>query len=61
MLYFLSLVCPPLAVLLVRRPGTAVLTFLLTLFFYVPGVIHALLVVNDFKADERARKYCACP
>ena len=57
MLYFLAILVPPLAVLLCGRPGTALLNFVLTLFLWVPGVIHAILVVNEHKANERAQRY----
>lgn len=57
MLYFLAIIFPPLAVLLCGRPGTALLNCLLTLFFWVPGAIHAILVVNEHKANERARRF----
>ncbi|MBP1969074.1 uncharacterized membrane protein YqaE (UPF0057 family) [Virgibacillus natechei] len=56
MLYLLCLI-PPLAVLVTGRPIQAILNFLLTLAFYIPGVIHAVLVVNEHKADKRMKKY----
>lgn len=56
MRYFLCLI-PPLAILVSGfRPVTLVLNIALTLAFYVPGVIHAVLVVNSHKADKRAQK-----
>lgn len=55
MRYFLCLI-PPLAVLLCGKPFQAVLAFILTLCFYVPGVIYALIVVSSHKADKRADK-----
>ncbi|MGW8958733.1 YqaE/Pmp3 family membrane protein [Paenibacillus sp. NPDC055715] len=36
-----------------RIPGQAILNFILCLFFFIPGVIHALVVVNSHKADLR--------
>jgi uncharacterized membrane protein YqaE (UPF0057 family) len=57
MLYLLAIILPPLAVLLTGRPLQAVLNFFLTLLFWVPGVVHAILVVNEHKADQRAKKY----
>ena len=57
MLYFLAIVLPPLAVLLAGKPGAAVLNVVLTLCFWIPGVIHAILCVNEAKADARARKF----
>jgi uncharacterized membrane protein YqaE (UPF0057 family) len=55
MLYLVAFLLPPLAVLLCGKPFQAILNCLLTLFFYVPGVIHALLVVSDYHADRRTR------
>ncbi|WP_025028722.1 YqaE/Pmp3 family membrane protein [Caldalkalibacillus mannanilyticus] len=55
MLYLLCLI-PPVAVLLTGRPIQALLNFFLTLLFYLPGVIHAILVVNEHKADKRMKK-----
>lgn len=60
MLYLLAIVAPPIAILLCGKPLTAFFNIFLTLFFWVPGVVHAVLVVNETKADRRARKY-GCP
>lgn len=57
MLYLLAILLPPVAVLLVGRPIQAFLNLILTLIFFVPGVVHALFVVNEHKADKRARRY----
>lgn len=56
MIYLLCILFPPAAVLLAGRPGSAVLNLLLTLCLWVPGVIHAILVVNDAKSDKRNEK-----
>ena len=56
MLYILAFFLPPVAVLLVGKPIQAVLSFFLTLLFYVPGVIHAILVIRDHKADQRMER-----
>ena len=56
-LYLVAIVVPPLAVLLTGRPAQAVLNVGLTLLLWVPGVFHAFLVVNEHKANERAKKY----
>ena len=56
MLYLLCFLCPPLAVALTRRIGAAVLNFLLTLLVWIPGVIHALVVVSRHKAHERSKQ-----
>ena len=52
MLYLLCLL-PPVAVLLAGKPIQALLNVFLTLLFYVPGLIHAILVVNAHYADKR--------
>jgi uncharacterized membrane protein YqaE (UPF0057 family) len=56
LLYLLAIICPPLAVLLVGKPIQAIINLVLTLFFYVPGLIHAVLVVKDKKDDKRMKK-----
>lgn len=53
MRYLIAILLPPLAVLLCGKPVLAALNFVLTLFFWIPGVIHAILVVNSHKADLR--------
>ena len=53
MRYLLAIVLPPLAVLLCAKPIQALLNFVLTLFFWIPGVIHALMVVNTYFEDRR--------
>ncbi|WP_260867119.1 YqaE/Pmp3 family membrane protein [Paenibacillus sp. Y412MC10] len=47
---------PPLAVLSCGKPGQFLLSIILTLCAHVPGVIHAILVVNSYKADKRPDK-----
>ncbi len=54
--YLLAIILPPVAVLLKGKPGQAVLNLLLTLCFWVPGVIHAILVVNNAHADKRNKQ-----
>lgn len=53
MRYLLAILLPPLAVLLCGKPFQAVLNLFLTLCFWVPGAIHALLVAHDYYEDER--------
>lgn len=57
MLYFLAIVAPPFAVLATGRPVLTLLNVLLTIAGWIPGVIHAVLVVNEHKADQRAERY----
>ena len=56
MRYFLAIILPPVAVLLCGKPVQFVLNILLTLLFWIPGVIHAILVVNSHLADKRTDK-----
>lgn len=56
MLYLLAILLPPVAVLLCGKPITALLNLVLTLLLWLPGVIHALFVVNAHYADERNKK-----
>ena len=53
MLFFLAVVLPPLAVILTGRMGSFFLSLILTLFGWLPGVIHAFFVVNDYKNEKR--------
>ncbi|KAA8480189.1 uncharacterized membrane protein YqaE (UPF0057 family) [Arcticibacter tournemirensis] len=56
MRYFLCIILPPVAVLTTGRIGALILNIVLCLFFWIPGVIHAILVTNDYYADKRNRK-----
>ena len=56
MRYFLAIILPPVAVLLCGKPVQFVLNIFLTLLFWIPGVVHAILVVNSHLADKRADK-----
>ena len=56
MRYLLAIILPPVAVLLCGKPFQAVLNLILTLCFWIPGVVHALFVVNSHLADVRAEK-----
>ena len=53
--YLLCILFPPLAVLLTGRLGAFLVSLLLTLFGWLPGVIHAFFVVNDWKDEKRIR------
>lgn len=54
MRYFLAILLPPVAVLLCGKPFQFFLNIFLTLLGWVPGVVHAVLVVNDYHEDRRA-------
>lgn len=53
MLRFLAVVCPPLAVLLTGQPSQAAANVFLSLLLYVPGLYHALTVVDRHLTDRR--------
>jgi uncharacterized membrane protein YqaE (UPF0057 family) len=52
----LAILLPPVAVLLCGKPVQFLLNLLLTLCFYVPGAVHAVLVVNNHLADKRTER-----
>jgi uncharacterized membrane protein YqaE (UPF0057 family) len=56
MVYLVAILLPPLAVFLAGRPIQALINIPLTLLVWVPGVIHALFVVNIYYADKRTRR-----
>ncbi|HEU5141157.1 MAG TPA: YqaE/Pmp3 family membrane protein [Bacillales bacterium] len=47
MLYILAVLLPPLAVLIAGRPMQTLLNVILTIIGWIPGMIHAFLVVHD--------------
>jgi uncharacterized membrane protein YqaE (UPF0057 family) len=53
MRYLLAILLPPVAVLFCGRPVQFLLNLLLTLLFWIPGMIHAILVVHSYHADRR--------
>ena len=56
MRYLLAIILPPVAVLLCGKPIQFLFNILLTLCFWIPGVIHAICVVNAHLADKRTDK-----
>ncbi|MBX3411900.1 MAG: YqaE/Pmp3 family membrane protein [Pirellulales bacterium] len=54
--YLIAILLPPLAVLLCGKPVQFVLNLILTLCFWVPGMIHAILVVHSHLEDQRAER-----
>jgi uncharacterized membrane protein YqaE (UPF0057 family) len=53
MRYVLAIFLPPIAVLICGKPVQALLNFILTLFFWIPGIVHACFVVHNYYADRR--------
>ncbi|WP_107828958.1 YqaE/Pmp3 family membrane protein [Mucilaginibacter yixingensis] len=56
MRYFLCIVLPPVAVLSTGRILAFILSCILTLCFWIPGVIHAILVTSDYYDARRHRQ-----
>jgi uncharacterized membrane protein YqaE (UPF0057 family) len=56
MRYFLAILLPPIAVLLCGKPAQMILNIILTLLGWIPGIIHALFVVNSHLADKRNKE-----
>lgn len=57
MLYLLAIVLPPLAVLLCGKPFQAILISIpLTLLMWLPGILHAWVVVSNHLADQRTAR-----
>jgi uncharacterized membrane protein YqaE (UPF0057 family) len=52
----MCILLPPVAVLSTGRMGSFILSLILTLAFWIPGVIYAILVVNRYYADKRNDK-----
>ena len=55
-MYFFSVVFPPIALLMARKPFQAFFNLFLTAAFWLPGVIHAVLVVHEYKAERRMKR-----
>ena len=53
MRYLLAILLPPVAVFLCGKPIQGIISIILTLAFWIPGVIHALFVVHSHLADKR--------
>ncbi len=54
--FFFCVVCPPIAVLMTGRLTSFLLSLVLTLCFWIPGVIHACLVVIDYHEEQRTAR-----
>ena len=55
-MYLLAILLPPVAVLICGKPFQAIINLILCLCLYIPGMIHAIMVVNEYKADKRAER-----
>ncbi len=56
MRYFVAIILPPVAVFRCGKPIQVILNIFLTLLFWIPGMIHAILVVHSYLADKRNAK-----
>ncbi len=56
MRYLIAIVLPPLAVLLCGKPIQFLLNIALTVCLWVPGMLHAILVVHDHKQNRRTKR-----
>jgi uncharacterized membrane protein YqaE (UPF0057 family) len=55
-MYLLAILLPPVAVLLCGKPIQALINLVLTLFFWVPGAVHAIMVVYNRDEDRRVAR-----
>ena len=53
---YLLCIIPPLAVISCGKYVQVWLSLLLTICFWIPGIIHAVMVVNSHNADQRTKK-----
>ena len=56
MLNPLAILLPPLAVLFCGKPFQAPLNLVLTILGWIPGAIHACLVVSRHQTDQRDQR-----
>lgn len=58
MMYLLAILLPPLAILMCGKPIQAIVNLIacMTLIGWIPGIIHAMLVVSSHHADKRNQK-----
>ncbi len=56
MLILLAIFLPPVAVLMCGKPISALLNVGLCFLLWIPAMIHAIMVVNDYKADKRVKQ-----
>lgn len=53
MLYLLAIVLPPVAVLMAGKPLQVLLNVGLCFLLFIPGIIHAWMVVSNHYQDKR--------
>ncbi len=52
MRYFLCVILPPIAVLSTGKNNAFLLNILLTALFILPGIVHAMLIINRFYEEK---------
>ena len=52
----LCIFLPPVAVLFCGKPIQALINLLLSFIFWIPGVIHAWIVVSDKREDKKHKE-----
>lgn len=52
LMYLLAIFLPPVAVLMTGQFTKALLNLVLTMIFFVPGAVHAALVVKDYREGK---------
>ncbi len=56
MRYLLCIVLPPVAVFSTGRWVQGILNIVLTCMGWIPGVVHAALIVQDYKEEQRTNR-----
>ena len=56
MRYLLALLLPPVALVSIGRPFQALLNLPLWLLGWIPGAVHACLLVHNHMEDQRAQR-----
>jgi uncharacterized membrane protein YqaE (UPF0057 family) len=56
MRYLFAIILPPVAVFTTGRWVQGLINIVLTIFGWIPGVVHAALIVNDYKAEQRTNR-----
>ena len=55
-MYLIAILLPPVAVLLCGKPIQAVLNLILTCLFWIPGAVHACMVVSQHNAEKSTKR-----
>jgi len=55
-MYILCIILPPLAALIAGGFFSFLFNLVFTLLCWIPGVIHAVMVVNNSKAEKRNKR-----